>query len=382
MSKTSRTLATMAGTLALVPTVLLADGPKFSGFVTGSYIYDLNDPASGYVNGAGSNPNTTNTNFYGGKNASFKADAAHLTITGGDSAGASYTIDLDAGTDGIATGGSLWTSRNGFAFDVQQAFVTVPFGKSPLGLEVGKFYTSEGIEVGNSAANPTVTRGLAFGVLEFTSSTGAVLTFKANDQISGAIGAINNPTGQVWQYDNTDGIPVGYAKLALAYGDPFSGTISAYFGPQGAAGVTAGSTRKNYTSLDLTGLTKTIPSLDLNYQANYNLALDQGADASGNKANVTQFLIGVQPLYHVNAAAQIGLRYEFLSVDPGTASFTVNSIAVAPGYKLTQNTLIRAEYRIDFASKAIFENDKTVLADPTTYKKNDQVVGGELNYTF
>ena len=373
MSKTSRTLGLVAGALSLVPAAILADGPKFTGFVTGSYIYDINDPPSGFVNGAGSAPNSTFTNFYGGRNASFKADAAHLTITGGDSAGATYTIDLDAGTDGIATGGSMSNGPKGFAFDVQQAFVTVPFGKSPFGLEVGKFYTSEGIEVGNSAANPTVTRGLAFGVLEFTSSTGAILTFKANDQISGAIGAINNPNGQVWQYDGTDGIPVGYAKVASAYGDSFAATISAYFGPQGG---TSPSARKNYTSLDLTGLTKTIPNLDLNYQVNFNMAMDAGADASGNKANTMAYLIGVQPLYHMGAA-QVGLRYEFLSVDPGTGSTTINSIALAPGYKLTQNTLLRAEYRIDLASKNTWYVD-----DKGNATKTDQVVGGELNYTF
>ena len=363
MSKTSRTLATMAGTLALVPTVLLADGPNFSGFVTGSYIYDINDPQSGNINNA-----LGGTDFYGGRNSSFKADAAHLTITGGDSAGASYTIDLDAGTDGVATGGAM-LSGTGFAFDVQQAFVSVPFGKSPLGLQVGKFYTSEGIEVGNSAANPTITRGLAFGVLEFTSSTGAVITFKANDQVSGAIGAINNPNGQVWQNDGFDGIPVGYAKVALAYGDPFSATISAYYGPQGG-GDSVAENRKMYTSLDLTGLNKTlVPSVDLNFQGNF-----LWKDKSDFAPTYTAYLLGLQPLYHMGAA-QIGLRYEFLSVDQGS-TVTVNSVALAPGYKLTQNTLIRAEYRMDFASKSIFEDDKGAGT------KTDMVAGGELNYTF
>jgi hypothetical protein len=379
MSKTSRTLGLVAGALAVVPTVTLADGPKFSGFVTGSYIYDLNDPASGFVNGAGTAPGTGYTNFYAGRNASFKADAAHLTISGGDSAGATYTIDLDAGTDGLATGGSMGNGPNGFAFDVQQAFVSIPFGKSGFGLTAGKFYTSEGIEVGNSAANPTLTRGLAFGVLEFTSSTGAIITFKANDQISGAIGAISNPNGQVWQYDGSDGIPVGYAKVALGFGDPFSGTISAYFGPQG--GVGSPTARKNYTSLDLTAVTKSIANLDLNYQLNYYMAMDAGADASGNAANVTKFLVGLQPLYHMGAG-QIGARYEFLSADNGNTTTSINSVALAPGYKLTQSTLIRAEYRVDFASEKIFEDDKTVSTDPTSYKKIDQVVGAEVNYTF
>jgi predicted porin len=74
-------------------------------------------------------------------------------------------------------------------------------------------------------------------------------------------------------------------------------------------------------------------------------------------------------------AGQIGLRYEFLSLDDGSTT-TINSIALAPGYKLTQNTLVRAEYRIDIASKSIFEDDKG------NGKKNDQVVGAEANYTF
>jgi len=373
MSKTSRTLGLLAGALAVVPTVTLADGPKFSGFVTGSYIYDLNDPASGFINGAGSAPVTGYTNFYGGRNASFKADAAHLTITGGDSAGATYTIDLDAGTDGIATGGSMSTNTtSGFAFDVQQAFVSIPFGKSPFGLMAGKFYTSEGIEVGNSAANPTVTRGLAFGIVEFTSSTGAVLTFKANDQISGAIGAVNQPNhgSSVWQYDGSDGIPVGYAKVSLGFGDPFSGTISAYFGPQG--GVGSPTARKNYTSLDLTAVTKTIPSLDLNYQLNYEMFMKAGV---GGK-DAMSYLIGIQPLYHMGPG-QIGLRYEYIGLDNGSTTTSINSIAVAPGYKLTQSTLMRVEYRIDFASEKIFEDD--VAAGNT---KTDQVVGAEVNYTF
>jgi len=371
MSKTSRTLGLVAGALAVVPMVASADGPKFSGFVTGSYLYDLNDPASGYVNGAGTKPGTTYLDFYGGRNASFKADAAHLTVTGGDSAGATYVIDLDAGTDGLATGQNL--TGNQWAFDLQQAYVAIPLGKTPLGFQIGKFYTSEGIEVGNSAANPTVTRGLAFGALEFTASSGALITFKANDQISGAVGAITSPfSGSVWGYDG-DGIPVAYGKLALAYGDPFAGTISAYFGPQGGVDSAGPSplARKNYLSLDLTGVNKSIGGLDLNFQVNYLMRSKAGADGK----DWTGFLAGLQPLYHMGAA-QVGVRYEFLSMDDGTTSTTVNSIALSPGIKLTQSTLLRAEYRFDMASEKIFEDDQGALT------KNDQLVGGELNYTF
>jgi len=356
MTKTSRTFATMVGALALLPMATKADGPKFSGFVTGSYLYDINDPPSGKVN------SYLGSNFYGGKNASFKADAAHLTVTGGDSGGATYTIDLDAGTDGVATGGSM-SAGTGWAFDVQQAFVSVPFGKLPVGLQAGKFYTSEGIEVGNSGADPTITRGLAFGILECTAHTGALLTFKANDNISGAIGGINGL--DTWLADTVDGIPVGYAKLAFAYGDPVSATVSAYYGHQNMS-------RNNFLSLDLTGVTKVVyPGLDLNFQANYKKADKAATD--GVK-DWTGLLFGLQPLMHIGAA-QVGVRYEFAKLDD-VSSVNLQTVSLSPGYKFTQNSLLRAEYRIDFASEKVFQDSKGAPTDQS------QLVGAELNYTF
>src|ERR1035437_790522 len=216
MSKTSRTLAIAAGALSLVPSILLADGPKFTGYVTSTYNKDFSDTTNGY-------------NYYGGKDASFQLNAAHLSINGGDSAGATYTIDLDAGTDGTHNGGVI-NSGNGWAFDVQQAFVTVPVLKTPLSLTGGKFMTSEGIEVMNSGVNPTITRGLLFGQVEPVAHTGAYLTFKASDAVSVSLGGVNGWDN--WQISEADGIPMAYAKVALGFGNPFAGTVSAYYGPQ------------------------------------------------------------------------------------------------------------------------------------------------------
>lgn len=359
MSKTSRMIASAATVLAILPMTIHADGPKFTGYVTGTYNYDLNDPASG------ANPGT---NYYGGKTGSFQLNAAHLTISGGDSAGATYTVDLDGGTDGTHNTGVIHSdSAGGWAFDVQQAFVTVPFAKSPVSLTAGKFYTSEGIEVLNSAANPTVTRGLLFGQLEPVAHTGAYVTFKANDQISASIGGVNGWDN--WQISPTDGIPFAYAKVALAFGDPFGGTISAYYGPYQA--------RDNLLSLDLTGVTKVVPNLAINFQANYLSKAKLTVDTTnGSMKDWTGLGFGLQPVYTAGSA-QVGLRYEFLSVDPGVGtSTTYNSISIAPGYKLTQSSLLRLEYRIDLASEKVFSDDKGAGT------KNDQAVTAELNYTF
>lgn len=366
MSQTTRTLASALGLLALVPAGILADGPKFTGYVTGSYNYDFNDPASG---GYSSNPVTTSPiNYYGGKTSSFQLNAAHLSINGGDSAGATYTIDLDGGTDGTHNTGVI-DSKNGWAFDIQQAFVTVPFGKSIVSLTGGKFYTSEGIEVLNSAANPTVTRGLLFGQVEPVATTGAYLTLKFADAVSLSLGGVNGWDN--WTTTPVDGIPTEYTKLALNFGDPFAATITEYWGPQ------AGS-RNSMSSTDFTGVTKVVPNLALNFQANYLVKSKAGGVGTDGKALDLSFVgFGLQPVYVIDAA-QIGFRYEFLSQGNGESKgLFLNSVSLAPGYKLTQNSLLRLEYRIDFASEKIFEDDKSV-----DNAKMDQAVTAELNYTF
>jgi hypothetical protein len=359
MSQTSKTLILALGAVALAPAGLLADGPKFTGYVTGTYSKDFNDPIDG---------NNSSLNYYGGKEASFLLNAAHLSINGGDSAGATYTIDLDGGTDGTHNVGVI-DSKNGWAFDIQQAFVTVPFGKSPVSLTGGKFYTSEGIEVANSGADPTVTRGLLYGQMEPVAHTGAYLTFKANDQISVSVGGVNG--WDTWSISKADGIPTAYAKVALSLGNPLAGALSAYYGPQPG-------TRDGMLSVDFTGLNKSVDNLALNFQANYQLdSKAGGTDASGKTLDFSKIGFGLQPVYVINAA-QIGFRYEFLSAGNGTdKGIYVNSISLAPGYKLTQSSLLRVEYRIDFASEKVFADDKALANS-----KNDQVVTAELNYTF
>ena len=129
-------------------------------------------------------------------------------------------------------------------------------------------------------------------------------------------------------------------------------------------------------SLDLTGVNKSVENLAINFQVNYK-KLDK---ANSDGTNSPNFGLGLQPVYTMGAA-QIGLRYEFASLDLHKINkfdnTTIHSISVAPGYKLTQSTLARVEYRIDIASEKIFEDDKGAIS-----KKNDQAITAEFNYTF
>ena len=343
---------------ALAATTTLADGPKFTGYVTATYGHDFADTASG-------------NSYYGNSQGNgFLLNAAHLTIVGGDSAGATYGIDLDAGTDGTHNVGGL-SVGSGWALDVQQAFLTIPVFKSPLSVTAGKFYTSEGIEVLNSGASPTITRGLLFSYLEPLAHTGALLTYKVSDAVSVSLGGVNGFDN--WTVSDADGIPTVYAKVALGFGNPFSGTVSAYYGPQ-ANIYPFNNGREKFLSLDLTGLNKSVDNLAINFQVNYLKKDKYNADDATNSQNLG---VGIQPIYTIGAA-QIGARYEFASLDLHDVQFdntTIHSFSVAPGYKPTQNSLARVEYRIDLASGKIFgkSDDK---------KKNDQIVTAELNYTF
>jgi len=359
----------------LIPVLALAslaaaDAPKLSGWATASYNKDLGNPVTrDYSTSLGP------LNYYGGREASFQLNAAHLTVSGGDSAGASYVVDLDGGTDASHNAGTIVAS-SGWGLDLQQAFVLLPLGKSPVGVQAGKFYTSEGTEVLNSGANPTVSRGLLFSQLEPLAHTGFLVNVKVDDRIGFSVGAVNG--FDAWTTSSASGIPLGYAKASLTLGDPLAATVSAYYGPNATWGTNdageAAPSRNVLLSLDLTGVTKVVPNLDLNFQGNF-LKTHKDSTAGINVA-WTKYGLGLQPLYHIGKA-QVGLRYEFLSEDNGDAEVTVHSISLAPGYRLTSASLVRIEYRLDLASDKIFASDAA-----KNDSKTDQILTAEISYTF
>ena len=76
MTMTSRKIAPLFGVVAILPLAAQADGPKFTGYVTSTYNYDINDPASGaYANDAQS------LNYYGGKTGSFQMNRCPTSRT-------------------------------------------------------------------------------------------------------------------------------------------------------------------------------------------------------------------------------------------------------------------------------------------------------------
>jgi len=351
LTNNSRILGSTA-LMTLALTGMAVAGPTVTGYVTGSYNKNLNNPVT-----RASSP----LNYYQQtREATFESDAAHITLAGGDSLKATYGIDIDAGTNSASNGGSI-TGKN-WGIEVQQAFVAVPFGSTAFGLKGGKFYTTEGIEVLNSAANPTISRGLLFGQVEPVAHTGAVVT-GTFAKFDFAVGGVNGWDSTL--SSATDGIPMVLGKVGFNLGAPLVGALTAYYGAYQA--------HDNLLSIDLTAANHTLALVDLNVQVNYLVK----AKIDGTN-DLTYFGAGLQPLFHFGAA-QVGLRYEFLTskTEGDAKSHSANSISVSPGYKLTPATLVRAEFRMDIASDSVFTTDKGA-----NMSKTEPTVSAELNYTF
>ena len=341
-----------AAILALVG-LAAADAPRVTGYVTGTCSKDFNYPASG---------TSSDYNYYEGKEASFQLNAAHATFTGNDVGGANYVIDVDAGTDALKNPGSL-SLGSGYAIDLQQAYVAVPFGKTPLGIQAGRFYTSEGIEVQNSGFNPTITRGLLFGQMECINHTGAILTADFGKHLNLAAGAVNGWNN--WTVPSVDGLPMAYARIYASAGDPLSATLSGYYG----SSASLNGSRDDFLSLDLTGISRLTSTLDLNFQGNYQF---RGAGAPELDTKLSG--AGIQPLLHLDNA-QLGFRYELFYKDLKGKEVTINSLSLAPGFRFTASTLMRVEYRVDIGAEKDFQAD-------SHKNRADQVVTVELNHMF
>lgn len=345
-------------------------GPKISGFINGSYNFNLNRPAD----------NTNYTFSYHGQDRTFLLNAAHLVVAGTAAENLTYTIELDAGADarvnqylnpvfaldnmGMPTGVVF-----GDEFDVQEAYLTWMPGK--FGLRAGKFVTYNGIEIIEGPMNPTLSRGYLFGLAEPFTHVGANVIFQATPELDIHLGLINGWDNVV----DTNDSPMFVGKVGYNMGNPLALTLSSYFGPD-----QPGNDKDRRLTVDLTGVTKTIPMVDLWFQVNYGTEKIMGK-------NVNWLGFGIQPVVHLTDMFDVGARFEFFkdkdrarlggSVTPAmsTADQLIN-ISICPTLKPTSNLIFRAEFRVDLANKESFP-DKDGMA-----KKNQIVVLADATVLF
>jgi hypothetical protein len=323
------------------------NGPVFSGFAETTYNYNFNGPAS--------NSNGLGHSFDSAANT-FALNNAQLLLQGnpkGDK-DVSYVLKVDYGTDAT----KIDPSATGLV-TVQEAYGTYTCPDTHLGLKAGKFVTYEGIEVVEANADPTITRGLLFNLAEPVTHTGAVATY-VNGKFDFAAGLVNG-----WDLvtDNNSGKTFIF-KGTYSGGDPLTLTLSGIYGAEKPADA-----KDERFSLDLTGLTKVVQNLDLNFQLNYgsegNKAIPNTVHTEDPTKASTWFGLGVQPVYHVNKKFSIAARVEWFN-DPegartGTDKQKLTTFSVCPGYQVTDHFLARAEIRIDRSNKDAYEDKNGVF---------------------
>lgn len=297
--------------------------PKISGHVNGTYNYNFLKPADG-INRFHSYSVADNT---------FMLNAAHLAITGSDDR-MFYAVEIDAGTDAVV-------NTLDDDFDLQEAYLGYT-SEGGIGFKVGKFVTYNGIEVIESPANPTISRGFLFGLVEPFGHVGGVVTYKISDTLDVAVGMVNG-----WDVivDNND-VKTFVGKLGVTT-EKVLMTVSAYAGPE-----RAGNNDDWRTTFDVTGVAK-LAMMDLWFQANY--GMEAGLAAGGEAAS--WFGAGVQPIYKVNDDLALGARVEVLADSDGARTGgeqTLFNISVAPAYHVYGPITMRAEARVDVSSEEAF----------------------------
>jgi hypothetical protein len=310
--------ATASGTLA---------APHISGFVDLTYNYNTLDPIDG----------VTPYHSYTARNDTLLLNAAHVALSGASDV-VSYAVEVDVGSDAQINSGDD-------DVDLQEAYVAYvsPVG---LGIKAGKFVTYQGIEVIESGANPTISRGFLFGLAEPFTHAGAVLTYKINAAFDVAAGVVN---GWDLVVDNNRGKTV-VGKVGYT-GEGVLVTASGYVGAEKESN--ADDLRM---SGDLTGMIK-IGLVDL--WAQVNAGSEEASAPDGGTA--TWFGAGLQPVWHATDAFAVGARAEvFRDADAARTltEQTLYNLTVAPSYTLTTGLVVRGEVRMDWSSEDVFMDEE------------------------
>ncbi len=313
-------------------------GPAFSGYIEGTYNYNLSG-------------GTTNAlRSYDARANQILLNNVHLVAAGSPSNKVSYYADFDFGTDAAVHGLLHQPSFTApIGVDIQEAAITYSFSDQ-FKFTGGKFVTFEGIEVIEGPNNPTISRGYLYGLAEPYTHVGGYLNFIPSRQVDIKLGIVNG-----WDLlvdNNMDKTII--SRVGINLGDPLA------FGISLLTGVEQVNSENWRNSVDLTGVTKAINGVALNFQVNY--GSETFTDSSGADTDTKWFGFTIQPVITLTTMLDLGLRAEYFADDQGARTgiddLNVLNLTVVPTLKLDGLT-IRFEYRFDNSNKEIFvEKDK------------------------
>ena len=311
--------------------------PQISGFIETTYNLNFAFPL------------TNSLRSYDARANQILLNNAHFSLSGSSKV-LMYTAEIDFGTDasvhGLVHQGISGINGGPIGVDIQEAYITYQPLKE-IGLTVGRFVTLEGIEVIEGPANPTISRGYLFGLAEPFSHVGGYFKISPSDSFFIKLGAING-----WDlFLDNNNFKTIISEIGFNF-DPVAFDIAYYVGAEQPANNT-----NLRHSVDLTGITKIIPNVDLWFQGNY--GTERKAALDGKDASWYGF--GLQPLISLTDSHLLGVRYELFSdsggARTGTSELLAHNLSIVPTYKLN-SFMLRGEYRLDLANKEAFLTEK------------------------
>lgn len=325
----------------------LLDNVKVNGFVSTSYNYNFNEPAS----------QTSQFRAFDSDHNRFNADGIELVIQKeieeGDVAG--FRFDVTAGST-IPQGSHSTGLFAGDDFDLQQAYVSYA-ASDKLTFDIGKFVTHVGYELidGYDGFNDNYSRGVIFNFAGPFTHTGVKANYSIDDKNSLMIMVANG-------WDNTDDNNTG-KTFGLQYAHAISDDNSVAFNYVGGPEQTGDASNLRHL-FDLVGSFKVSDKINLGLNAVYGTEKDAVVvDEAAQWLGVALF-----PTFNVSDKFYVGVRAEYLSDMDGSriGEQDMFTFTATPSYKASDNLTIRAEVRYDMSNEDVFVDSSGLTDSQTT----------------
>ena len=269
----------------------------------------------------------------------------------------------DNGWDQASTPQAAGGLFNGYGHAIPQAYGQVAYGD--LSVKVGKFFTIVGQEVVAATGNFFYSRQFTFYNAEPFTHTGALSTYKVNDETEVYNGWVSG-----WDsgFERNGSSYIGGFKRQLT--DKSSFIYTTVLGRFGKAAGEDGAIHNFIYTSNLTDKWTYISQTDVLYTTN----------AGGNSQRNTYGNINYL-LYKVNDCVSIGQRMEWFNFGgAGFANARNNDLynyTVGINYRATANMMLRPEVRY------VWDRDRTLPLGALESGKNSQAIfGTDMIFTF
>ncbi len=340
--RTCTPLSIAAGLVALALPAQAQIALDWSGFVTGAYTYNVDQPRSGSNNGR----------IFDTEDNTFQVPLAELVVSGEAKDGPSFNLVLNFGdVAGEIHSSGLVDTVDGF--DVQQATV------SYKGFTAGKFATLIGAEVIESPDNLNYSRSFLFGMAIPFTHTGLMYQTEVAEGVSVAAAVVNG-----WDnFTDNNGSKSLMAQVSMEMGKA-SVSVQGIYGAEKDRN-TDGAGSDNRGVIDL--VATFTPSDATTFVFNADYGSEEHAAVDGGQG--TWWGAAVYADQMLTESFGVAARAEYFNDEDGAAPGGLGvatdmwEVTLTGHQQLAKNLTGRLEARYDSASDDLFEDSDGSMQD-------------------